>query len=53
MSPEFTHTPPPEAVQLSEILATDPVTVRVVAGVLMVRDLDKSRRLPETVSPVV
>src|SRR3989338_4159921 len=53
MSPELTHTPPPEVVQLSEILATAPVTVRVVAGVLMVRDLDKSRRLPDTVSAVV
>ena len=52
MSEELTHTPPPEVVQLSEILATDPVTVRVVAGVLMVRDLDKSRRLPDTVSAV-
>ena len=52
MSAEFTHTPPPEVVQLSEILATDPVTVRVVAGVLMVRERERSRRLPETVSPV-
>ena len=39
--------------QLSEILATDPVTVRVVAGVLMVRSLERSKRLPETVSAVV
>ena len=52
MSPEFTHTPPPEVVQLSEILATDPVTVRVVAGVLMVRERERSSRLPDTVSPV-
>ena len=52
MSEELTHTPPPEAVQLSEILATAPVTVRVVAGVLMVRERERSRRLPETVSAV-
>ena len=53
MSEELTHTPPPEVVQLSEILATAPVTVRVVAGVLMVRSLERSKRLPDTVSPVV
>ena len=53
MSAEFTHTPPPEVVQLSEILATEPVTVRVVAGVDMVRERERSRRFPETVSPVV
>ena len=38
---------------MSEILATAPVVVSVVAGALMVRSLERSKRLPDTVSAVV